>query len=57
MPARLAQQEDEKGMMEAAVSASFANPDGAPRLHPRYFLGSILNQLPDFFQEERQQEK
>jgi hypothetical protein len=45
MPPRQAQQEDEKGMMEAAcpqaVSASLANPDGvrAPRLHPRCFLG------------------
>ncbi len=44
MPARLSQQEDENGMMEAAcpeaVSASLANSDGvgAPRLHPRYFL-------------------
>jgi hypothetical protein len=39
MPARLSQQEDEKGMMEVAcpqaVSASLANPDGvrAFRLH------------------------
>ncbi len=46
MPARLAQQDDENGMMEAAcpqaVSAGLANSDGvgAPRLHPRYFLGS-----------------
>jgi hypothetical protein len=46
MPARLAQQDDENGLMEAAcpqaVSASLANPNGvrAPRLHPRYFQGS-----------------
>jgi hypothetical protein len=44
MPARLAQQDNENGLMEAAcpqaVSASLTNPDGvrAPRLHPRYFL-------------------
>jgi hypothetical protein len=47
MPARRAQQEDENGMMEAAclqaVSASLANSCGvgAPRLHPRYFLGRL----------------
>jgi hypothetical protein len=46
MPARLALQEDEEGMMEAAcpqaVSASLANAGGvgAPRLHPCYFPGS-----------------
>jgi hypothetical protein len=46
MPARLALQDDEKGMREAAcpqaVSASLANPDGvrAPRLHSCYFLRS-----------------
>jgi hypothetical protein len=46
MPARLSQQDDENGMMEAAcpqaVSAGLANSDGvgAPRLHPRYFLKS-----------------
>jgi hypothetical protein len=46
MPLQLVLQEDEIGMMEAAcpqaVKASLANPDGvgAPRLHPRYFLGS-----------------
>ncbi len=44
MPAGLAQQDKENGMMEAAcpqaVSAGSANSDGvgAPRLHPRYFL-------------------
>ncbi len=43
MPTRLAQQDNENGMMEAAcpqaVSAGLANPDEvrAPRLHPRYF--------------------
>jgi hypothetical protein len=46
MPAWLARQDYEKGMVEAAcpqaVSACLANPDGmrARRLHPRYFLGS-----------------
>jgi hypothetical protein len=49
MPARMAQQDNENGMMEAAclqaVSASLANPDGvrAPRLHPRYFLKSNVS--------------
>jgi hypothetical protein len=46
MPTQLAQQDDEKGMLEAAcpqaVSATLANPGrvSAPRLHPRYFLRS-----------------
>jgi hypothetical protein len=63
MPARLAQQDDENGLMEAAcpqaVSASLVNPDGvrAPRLHPRYFLRSHpcqrgwhnkMMKIPDF---------
>ncbi len=45
MPARLAQQDDENGMMEAtcpqAVSAGLANSDGlgALRLHPGDFPG------------------
>jgi hypothetical protein len=50
MPARLSQQDEENGMMEAAgpqaVSAGLANSDGvgAPRLHPRYFLRSCACQ-------------
>ncbi len=50
MPLQLGLQEDEIGMMEAAcpqaVSAGLANSDGvgAPRLHPRYFLGSCTCQ-------------
>jgi hypothetical protein len=50
LPARLAQQEDEKGMMEAAcpqaVSASMANPDGvrAPRLHSPHFISRIFRE-------------
>jgi hypothetical protein len=50
MPVRMAQQDNVNGMMEAAcpqaVSASLTSPDGAPRLHPCYYMLSCTNQSP-----------